>query len=217
MNVAILVGRANAETGDLILASNLLIDHQGGGELNFSTPITQTGGTRTVTVQGGGTVTFTGSSTYTGDTTVSAGTLLINGALGNTDVSVANPGRFGGIGTVGGNIFFDGGSTFVVSNLASPLAVNGTVTFGAGFGIANLFGIDWDAVDLNTPLTVLNTTQTFTTSDIGNFGSGNAIAVGTTGRSAYFESGSLHVIVIPEPSTALLGSIGMLFLLRRRR
>ena len=37
------------------------------------------------------------------------------------------------------------------------------------------------------------------------------------GRSAYFTEGSLAVMVVPEPGAALLGSIGLIALLRRRR
>jgi hypothetical protein len=44
----------------------------------------------------------------------------------------------------------------------------------------------------------------------------NAASVGT-GRSACFQNGSLQVVVIPEPRAALLGGLGVLMLLRRRR
>ncbi|MEY3895167.1 MAG: hypothetical protein RLZZ214_686, partial [Verrucomicrobiota bacterium] len=49
-----------------------------------------------------------------------------------------------------------------------------------------------------------------------NVGIGNAYERGD-GKLAYFQSGSLQVVVIPEPSAALLGGLGMLALLRRRR
>jgi hypothetical protein len=44
----------------------------------------------------------------------------------------------------------------------------------------------------------------------------NAFDIGG-GRSAYFEEGSLRLVVIPEPSTVLLGGLGLLALIRRRR
>jgi hypothetical protein len=72
-------------------------------------------------------------------------------------------------------------------------------------------------LDLDTPYTVLSTTQTFGSGDIDNFGFTNRVTVGSLGREAYFQNGSLQVIVIPEPSAALLGGLGMLALLRRRR
>ena len=40
---------------------------------------------------------------------------------------------------------------------------------------------------------------------------------GTSGRLAYFQNGSLKLVVIPEPGVALLGGLGLLALLRRRR
>lgn len=59
--------------------------------------------------------------------------------------------------------------------------------------------------------------QTFGTVDIDNFGFANAFGVGSSGREAYFTNGSLAIVVIPEPSAALLGGLGLLALLRRRR
>ena len=101
--------------------------------------------------------------------------------------------------------------------MSRAAAATRTVTFGNGFGIAQLLGITWDALDLGTPYTLISTTETFSTSDIANFGFDNRVAVGTSGREAYFTTGSLAVIVIPEPTTALLGGLGLLALLRRRR
>jgi autotransporter-associated beta strand protein len=174
------------------------------------------GGTGALTKSTGGTVTLSAVNTYTGATLVSAGTLLVNGALGNTAVTVDTDATIGGTGSLGGSLSFDGSALLQVVNLNDPLAVTGTITFGNGFGIANLTGIDWNSLDLDTPYTVLSTSQTFDAGDIGNFGIANAAPVGT-GRSAYFQNGSLAVVVIPEPTTALLGSLGLLALLRRKR
>jgi hypothetical protein len=51
---------------------------------------------------------------------------------------------------------------------------------------------------------------------LGNNSLGTAYDLGG-GRSAYFEEGSLKLVVIPEPRAALLGGLGLLALLRRRR
>ena len=51
---------------------------------------------------------------------------------------------------------------------------------------------------------------------LSHFGAANQLDLGN-GKSAYFEAGSLNVVVVPEPAAALLGGIGMLALLRRRR
>jgi autotransporter-associated beta strand protein len=185
-----------------------------GSVANTTTGITGTGG---LTSTGSGTLTLSGSNTYTGDTLVSAGTLLVTGSLAsNSNVTVDANATFGGTGTVGGNLGFDKDSSFQIVNLNTPLTVTGTVSFGTGFGVSNLLGIDWDALTLDTPYTLISSTQTFTDLSIGNFGIDNAADVGT-GRKAYFQNGSLQLVVVPEPATALLGGMGLAFLLRRRR
>jgi autotransporter-associated beta strand protein len=168
------------------------------------------------TKTGSSTLTLSGTSTLEGPTLVSAGTLLITGALSNSDVTVDANATVGGTGTIGGDLDLNPNSLFRVVDLNDALSVTGTVTFGPGFGIANLLGLDWDALDLDTPYTIISSTQTFTASDIANFGIANAANVGA-GRQAYFQSGSLQVVVIPEPGVTLLGGLGLLALLRRRR
>lgn len=222
VNGSVLIGNTNFGSASGAITLN-------GGTLNFGDARTITvnntintinsdiaGASTSLTKAGDGTLVFGGISTHAGATLVSAGTLLVNGALGNSTVSIAADATLGGTGTIAGDISFAAGSSMTV-DISNPLTTTGTVTFGSGFGIANLFGIDWDLLDLDTPYTVLSTTQSFSASDIDNFGITNAASVGSSGREAYFETGSLQVIVIPEPTTALLGGIGLLFLMRRRR
>ena len=52
---------------------------------------------------GAGTTTVTATNTYSGGTTISAGTLLVNGSLGNTAVSVNAGATLGGLGTIAGS------------------------------------------------------------------------------------------------------------------
>jgi autotransporter-associated beta strand protein len=203
---------------EALSGNDTLIVGNGNATSNFGGVLKDNGAqTLALTKTGSGTLTLSGDSSYTGATLVSAGTLLVNGSLGNTAVTVGAAGTFGGSGSLGGNLELDATSIFQVVDFNDPLNVAGTITFGSGFGIANLSGFDWDALDLDSPYTLVSTTQTFGISDIANFGYNNRVAVGALGREAYFTSGSLAVIVIPEPQAALLGGLSLLVLMRRRR
>ncbi|MCW1923874.1 autotransporter-associated beta strand repeat-containing protein [Luteolibacter arcticus] len=174
-------------------------------------------GTLAFTKIGNGTQTLGGNSTYTGGTTISAGTLLITGSLGNTAVTVGAAGTLGGDGTIGGGaLHFEDGARFVFST-TETLTVNGTggagVTF-VGFGVDDLIGLNSSVA--NGIYSLIDGTATVHTANLANFGIANAFDLGG-GKSAYFELGSLNVVVIPEPKAALLGGIGVLALLRRRR
>lgn len=160
------------------------------------------------------TQTLFGTHNYTGATTVSAGTLLINGSLGATNVTV-NAGAFGGTGTVGGTLDLAGGSLHVM-DLLNALDVTGMVTIYPGFGVGNLAGIDWGSVTNGTYTLINGTLGSGVFDALSNNASALAHDLGG-GRSAYFQQGGLDLVVIPEPATALIGSLGLLALLRRRR
>lgn len=183
---------------------------------NFAGTIGGGGGTMALNKVGTGALTLSGANTYTGDTVVSAGTLLVNGSLGNSAVSVEAAATIGGTGDLAGNLSMDATSFFEVVDISNPLSVAGTITFGSGFGIENITGVDWASLTKNTPHTLISTSQVFTSADIANFGLENAADLGG-GLFAYFENGSLAVVVIPEPAVTLLGCFGILGLLRRRR
>jgi hypothetical protein len=53
--------------------------------------------------------------------------------------------------------------------------------------------------------------------NIDNFGIDNKVSVGSQDRFAYFQNGSLALVVIPESSTTLLSAGGLLALALRRR
>ena len=200
-------------TGDMALDKSLGIHVAGGGTAELSGAISGAGG---ISKTGAGILILSGNTSFTGSLTVNAGTLFASGSLGGS-YQVGAGSTLLGTGTIGGDLVMDGASFLEIANFADPLTVSGTVTFGNGFGIANLTGIDWDTLALNQSYTVLQTSTVFSNSNIGNFGIENAVSVGTSGRMAYFQNGSLDIVVIPEPGVMLLVPLSGLLLARRRR
>ena len=80
-------------------------------------------GTGAVTKQGGGMLTLTGTSNYTGATAVNGGSMLVNGRLGNTVVSVGNGALLGGSGTIDGVLTVLAGGTLSPGNSPGVLTV----------------------------------------------------------------------------------------------
>lgn len=90
-----------------------------GGSITATTPANMA-----VTKSGSGKQTLSGVSNYTGATTVTAGTLIINGELGATAVSVSSNAILGGSGTLGGTLSLSGNSTLAPGNSPGILTVN---------------------------------------------------------------------------------------------
>jgi autotransporter-associated beta strand protein len=185
------------------------------GNNSFGLGLTDNGAlASSLTKEGAGKWIITGTHTYTGATTVSAGTLLVNGSLGNTAVTVS-AGAFGGTGTIGSTLNLTSGS-FHVADLNDALAVSGTITLYAGFGIDDLAGIDWGTTGSGTYTLISGTLGAGVFDAMSHNSLAEAFDVGS-GKKAYFQEGSLQLVVIPEPSAALLGGLGLVALLRRRR
>ena len=171
---------------------------------------------------GTGTTQLELTNTYTGPTRVAAGSLIVAaaGAIGASDVTVESLAALGGTGTIGGDVSFASGSKFIF-NAAGPLAVAGTVSFvdPAAFGVDDIIGLS----NLTAPGTYSLISGNVLTAGLANLGVANSYDLGS-GVSAYFEQGSLNVVVVPEPAAAssalvvmLLGSLAMHARQRRRK
>ncbi|RYD19861.1 MAG: PEP-CTERM sorting domain-containing protein [Verrucomicrobiaceae bacterium] len=209
-----------------------------------------------LTKSGNGILTLTAASTYTGATVVSAGTLLVNGSLGNTAVTVQSGATLGGtggtIGTGSASVTVNAGGTLAAGSSIGALAVNGSVTVGGTYAFEYDGGtINGDVLDVNGTLTL--NSATLSLADLGgnsyNLGDKftlaayNTLAPGsvfngyaddtlysfnggswlfdyndtTAGLNGGVGSAYITITAIPEPAAMLLGSIGLLGLLRRRR
>lgn len=158
-----------------------------------------------VSKQGSGRLTLSGNNNYTGATNVIAGTLIVGGTLGATALTVSTGAILGGDGLVGGTVTFDAGAS-ILFDPTKTLTVDGaSVSFG-GFGIANLIGLDGNTAE--GTYTLLDGLATIDTTNLSNLGSGNAANIGG-GKAAYFETGSLRVVVVPEPAPVLVAVSGL--------
>jgi autotransporter-associated beta strand protein len=222
INVADVTGDANA---DLTISARLLDSSNNAG----ATGITKTGS---------GTLSLTGENSYTGDTLVSDGTLIVNGNISTSLVTVASGATLSGTGTVGSTTV---NGTLAPGNSIGTLNVSGTLSLAniATFEIDPTNGIGFDrsadlvsasgAVSYDGTLNVLygGLASDFTNGMIFNLFRGSSfsgsfdtvnlplLTGGLTWQDNLLSNGTLTVI--PEPSAALLGGIGVLALLRRRR
>jgi len=183
----------NTLTGLITLASDTRI-HSDAGTLTLGNAIS---GDFSLTLGGAGTITLAGTSDYTGATTVEDGTLRVSGQLDATDVTVLSSALLGGGGVLGGNLHFESGAGLVFSQ-TDTLEVNGDSVSFDGFGIANLAGFS-NAVPVGTYF-LLDGAATVNPANLANHGEDNPFIMGDTGKQAYFETGSLN-LVVSGPST----------------
>ena len=86
-----------------------------------------------LTKLGSGTLTLTGTDTYTGATDVAAGTLLVDGSIANSTVTVAGGAALGGTGTIGGLVAQNGSVIApAAAGQVGTLSVAGNVDFASG-------------------------------------------------------------------------------------
>ncbi|MBI5691738.1 MAG: autotransporter-associated beta strand repeat-containing protein [Verrucomicrobia bacterium] len=122
----------NAVAGAVTLAADSRIGAASGTTLTLSGPVGESGGARSLTANGNGTIVLAAANTYTGATTVNAGTTLVaaaNDALGSpaSGTTVAS----------GGTLGFQGGTTY---STTEAVTVQGTGAAGRNGAIDNLSG-----------------------------------------------------------------------------
>lgn len=159
---------------------------------------------------GSGILILAGNSSYSGATAVNLGGLLVNGTnSGVGAVTVASGARIGGDGSLAGGLALAVQAQFIF-NSAATLDVAGAVSLDDAFSVDSLVKSDGSAIDWGSiadgTYTLINTTSTF--NNISNFGVGNAADIGG-GRTAYFQNGSLQLVVVPEPGALTLASLGI--------
>lgn len=165
-----------------------------------------------LTVTGGGVLELTGNNSYAGLTSVNAGGLILGGAhSGAGGITVADGAWLGGNGSLAGSLTLNQGARLVFDPATSlTLDEANNVTLHNTFGVASLVNadgsaIDWTQIADGNYFLLTGTTTDF--SGIQNFGIANAESIGG-GRQAYFENGSLQLVVIPEPGTLMLMGLG---------
>jgi fibronectin-binding autotransporter adhesin len=191
--------------------------------------------TGTTTVSGGTLIINGNSSTATGAVTVAAGaTLGGSGTIGgNTTINgTITPGNSPGVLAFGGTLALAGASGTVMEingstrgtgydgvDVTGAITYGGALTldlgmiFGGGSHTFNLFDFASQTGSFSTVALADAYTGSLTNDGSGVWG----LVDGDNTWSFEQSTGDLNLSVIPEPSTALLGALGLLALLRRRR
>jgi autotransporter-associated beta strand protein len=206
----------------------------------LASAVVNSGGTTNLVKNGSGTNTLNATSTYTGSTTVNAGTLLVNGALaGTSGTSVASGATLGGTGSIANSVTVASGGSL------SPGTASSIDSLGLGsLDLQGALLIEWDTtvspnidfLDIAGTLNLgSNSSITFTNLGVGSLdlntpyvfaeygpggltGTFNTVNLLPAGFTIDYNYGGLNQIaIVPEPGAALLGGLGLLMLLRRRR
>lgn len=190
--------------------------------------------------RGAGTTILNSTTGYTGATDVVGGKLIVNGNTSTSLLTTVKTGAtLGGTGTVGAVVVDSNGIFAPGDGGIESLNVSGNLTLSSGSisnfeintagDIADLaissalltFGGTLNVTSIGSALVAGDTfnlfdwssaTGTFSTVNLPSLDSGLA-----WDQSSLYSSGQISVTAVPEPAAALLGGLGMLALLRRRR
>ena len=222
-NANVKAGGARIDSnGQTIAIAQALLDGGGGGGLTKS---------------GAGTLTLNATNTYTGPTTVAAGVLAVNGSIATSSLTTVDAGAtLRGTGTLGSTAVAD------VGHVAPGNSI-GTLTISGSMGIAGTLDVEYDdslagqkidllavSGDLDISLAAVDFAD-ISTGPVGLSGIAYIFATyGTltgsqfasvvdlpTGYTIDYAYSGNNIALIPEPTAALLGALGLLGLLRRRR
>lgn len=197
----------------------------GGGVIDtngFSTAIdVEVSGTGGLTKAGNGTLTLAASNSYNGDTIVSAGTLSVTGELSNSAVTVDLGAAIGGNGILGNALTVADGGRLDLTGASLGSTSTGILDLDGGsltlgnLTFEDLVGWDWANASEGT-YELIAGTFSIDWGDTEYLDAASAYDF-NNGKKGYFQSGSLSAVIIPEPSVAMIGVLGLIAMLRRRR
>jgi autotransporter-associated beta strand protein len=173
----------------------------GGNAITITQPInSDTGTDGGMIFQGTNVTTLNSGNGYYGPTVVKGGNLQVNGSIGSGDVTVASGAALGGIGTIGGNVNWQTGSSasLTVTNNGSgngtPLIVPAYVTLNNNSLTINVLG--------STPLPVGNYDLIYSVNISGSF------AVTPTFTGAGVAGGTISTVSINGGTATLTVLLG---------
>lgn len=199
-NTTSYLGAATAEA--LVITAPIT----GGGNL-------QVGGLNVNSGKDVGGVALNGANTYSGTTRVTTGTLLVNGSVADTSVTVLTNAMLRGTGTIGGSVTVQSGGTLAAGMAAGgtlptslpstlgTLTVNGAVSVSGTVLLRINRTNSPNSDSLNVPNFTINPGATLT---VNNVGSANLAAGDTFTLFSAPVSGSFNVTNLPAlPSSNL--------------